>query len=220
MVKTLTLQAGAESPSDGAPGSEAHSEWEVSGCRNTSSSFSEVENIGDNVLSVRGPQIDTMYLQYVLGAVDGLEALADEVSPALHGNVTLGPFLSELLHLPDMFCMNAYGPAMNPEISAGMFEAVMGFAFRSGLESLLRAVVGFGVSIVLMIAWYNHRGLTVHQALEAISFSAYDRSMQYRSRMSFTMRNPLWVSLWSLVTEETIAKLLQKSFMDLFIVCP
>ena len=216
----MNLQAGAASPSHGAGGSEALNEWEVSSCRNTSSSFSEVENIGDNVLSVRGPQIDTMYLQYVLGAVDGLEALADEVSPALHGNVTLGPFLSELLHLPDMFCMNAYGPAMNPEISAGMFEAVMGIAFRSGLESLLRAVVGIGVSIVLMIAWYNHRGLTVHQALEAISFSAYDRSMQYRSRMSFTMRNPLWVSLWSLVTEETIAKLLQKSFMDLFIVCP
>ena len=196
---------------------------QVSSCKNTSSAFSVIENIGDNVLSEHGPRIVSSYLRDQVSQLsdvddDDLLALASDLSPALHANVMLGPFLSELLSLHSIFSMDLYAPEMNPEVSAAMFEALIGIVFRLGLDSLFRAVVGFGLSIALSIACYIRRGVTVYDALCRINTPSYASCRRYNSRLDFTIKNPYWKCLCCSITEGTVAQLQQRLFKDLFLI--
>ena len=138
-------------------------ETEVYASRSTQSAFNHIENAGDNYLCQHGPG----WVQALLGAqlmqtsaalAETVKRIAERVSPQIHANVGLGPFVAEMFGLPPLFSLDRSKAKITAEIMAGMYEAIAGGLQRAGQDILLRAMHQFAAFIVCARYWHRKRG--------------------------------------------------------------
>ena len=131
--------------------------------------FNTIENAGDNFMSKHEADW-AMHAFEVLG-VFVQHPLATNCAGSLHSNCEFGPFFAEALGLFDYF----QATVLNPEVVAGMLEAVMGGLERMNLRNVLEAFVSFGISVLVAICV---NGGDVVQIMSAIMKQRPDRCIQ------------------------------------------
>ena len=140
-------------------------ERQVYASRSTQSAFNHIENSGDNYLCQHGPG----WVKPVLGAhltqtsasqAEAVDRIAVRVSPQIHANVGLGPFIAVMLCLPPLFSFDRSEAQSTAEIMAGMYEAIAGALQRAGQVLLLRAMQQFAAFIVCARYWHRKHGGT------------------------------------------------------------
>ena len=138
-------------------------EREVYASRTTQSAFNHIENAGDNYLSQHGPGwvlpvLEAHLAQTTAALADVVRRIAERLSPQIHANVGLGPFVAVMFGLPRLFSLDRSGAQVTAEIMAGMYEATAGGLHRAGQDILLRAMHQFAAFIVCARYWHRQRG--------------------------------------------------------------
>ena len=159
-------------------------ENQVFASKSTHCAFNCIENAGDNYLSEHGPGWVAPVLRAHLQQESAVAALAVErvaykLSPQIHANVGLGPFMAVMLCLHQYFSLERSGATLTAEILAGMYEATAGALQRSGQLALLRAIHQFGAFLVCARYWHRKKGGNARDFYGLISpgFAMYH--MQY-----------------------------------------
>ena len=174
-------------------------ELQVYSCRNPHTSFGVLENAGDNFLSEEGPHIvlPLLHEHFSKGRRDApseaaMEAWSCEVSGDLHANVGLGPFFAELFDLRHIFTNRMSQCSMNPEVAAGLLEAILGGVERAGLQSLWQGFVQFGYTVLMAMAYQRHQRRDARHVLVSISSQAVGLCEEYGARLQLSFQSALW----------------------------
>ena len=138
-------------------------EREVYASRTTHSAFNHIENAGDNYLSQYGPGwvqsvLEAHLAQSTAALAEVVRRIAERLSPRIHANVGLGPFVAVMFGLPLLFSWDRSGAQITAEIMAGMYEATAGGLHRAGQDILLRAMHQFAAFIVCARYCHWQRG--------------------------------------------------------------
>ena len=123
-------------------------ELKVSSCKNTASPFSRIENAGDNFLTRVEVGYATDVLEKLHMKVE--KPLIEYCASFLHSNKGLGPFFADALGLLDHFTLGE-GVCWNQENMAGTLEAICGGLEQKGLINVLKALVQYGITLLLAI---------------------------------------------------------------------
>ena len=96
-------------------------EREVHASRTTQCAFNHIENAGDNYLSQHGPGwvlpvLEAHLAQATAALGDVVRRIAERLSPQIHANVGLGPFVAVMFGLPLLFSGDRPGAQITAEI--------------------------------------------------------------------------------------------------------